>query len=143
MSSLQLPDGSYATFGNSNLYVLLDNLRTNDNDEFHSVIQVTMRDGNDQWNLNFANALVQICLIITLSFIKFLQCLQGRDSESDCQMKLCIYIFMLMGSQAMHCCTLHNAVQQPGRLLQQPYTASIGVTSHGERVVTCLQFLVR
>ena len=25
-------------------------------------------------------------------------------------------------------CTLHSAVPQPGRLLQQPYIASIGVT---------------
>ena len=79
MSSLQLPGGSCATFGNSNPYVLLDNLCTNDNDEFYSVIQVAMRDGNVQWNLNFANTLlVKIRLIITLSFIKFLQCLQRK-----------------------------------------------------------------
>ena len=31
-------------------------------------------------------------------------------------------------------CTLHNAVPQPGRLLQQPYIASIGVTPRANGV---------
>ena len=29
-------------------------------------------------------------------------------------------------------CTIHSAVTQPGRLLQQPYIERIGVTSPGE-----------
>ena len=57
--------------------------------------------------------------------------------QLTCPIMLIVYGNKMCNSSIWLCiaCTLHSAVTKPGRLLQQPYMASIGCTSPGRRVI--------